>query len=130
MKFLQSRNFFGPYFKEFNINLIFAMFLSNDKKVQGLQKQVRGTQFGHAWYISIEHSINFLRLCTPTFSASPSFVSLEFCFHFRAKEEYWIKFYAPFLQQILRWIYFQVGMYIMAKKMVLPLLNRWAYDLF
>jgi hypothetical protein len=31
-----------------NTNLIFAMFLSNDKKVQGLQKQVGGLYFGHA----------------------------------------------------------------------------------
>jgi len=27
------------------------MFLSNDKKVQGPQKQVGGPQFGHAWFI-------------------------------------------------------------------------------
>ncbi len=68
MKFRQSRKYFGPFFslfvhfswflrekqdnyKDFNINLIFAMFLSNDKKVQGPQKQVGGPQFGHAWFI-------------------------------------------------------------------------------
>jgi len=39
-------------FKYFNINLIFEMFLSSDKKVQGPQKQVWGPQFGHACYIS------------------------------------------------------------------------------
>ncbi len=73
MKFLGSRNFFGPFFpflfifddyweknwtflNIFNINLIFAMFLSNDKKVQGPQKQVRGPHaargphFGHACF--------------------------------------------------------------------------------
>ncbi len=43
-------------FKDFNINFISAMFLSNDKKIQGPQKQVggqhaaHGPQFGHAWY--------------------------------------------------------------------------------
>jgi len=34
-------------FEIFNTNLIFAMFLSNDKKVQGPQKQVGGPHFGH-----------------------------------------------------------------------------------
>ncbi len=56
MQFLQSRKFFGPFFAHFlwllrekldifiylNINLIFEMFISNDKKVQGPQKQGRG----------------------------------------------------------------------------------------
>ncbi len=72
MKFLRSRKFFGPFFGPFfahflwllrekldifkylNISLIFEMFLSNDKKVQGPQKQARGphaargSHFGHA----------------------------------------------------------------------------------
>jgi len=38
-------------FKYLNITFIFAMFLSNDKKVQGPQKQVSGPQFGNAWCI-------------------------------------------------------------------------------
>jgi len=51
------------FFEIFGTDLIFAMFLFNDKKVQGLQKQVggphsaRGPHFGHPWFRSLIHRV-------------------------------------------------------------------------